>query len=889
MPMAEMGNRWPQPMRYPDTGDSHGVPPEHERGIDPSETALKIIKKNPPADVIVKTISNFTGLDRRVADELMASDLRPGYMIIVEHISHFKPEDHNAIALKLLSSQDRTPIWRAEHICENLASFRGLGHEALQGLIDQGQPEMVAMNLSPQTFDLSDPLISTLAEKLVTSLFANAIGQVDSPDGYIHKVKTLQKIFGLPEETVTAIAQKAVQHWLSFQNTSIAGEIQEIFKPPLTPATKATVEPILLYIISNRRSTGSVVFQIAKTFELPDAAVAAAAEKALADNISSGSLENAEIIHEEFLPKEDLGSLILKHRQDIRTLFRDLNLVSNEQLVKQLCTYPADGVSMRTMQTVVQDNVFLGRALAQNPKYGVKLLLKYPKLDELSQNNIRLLYEVKRSYKGDDTDAVKFRMAVQQRLIGKVTPELDDQALAALRERHKGFVNLEDVKRSLGYGKGQGYINNQTILAAIEAGGVDVDTWLNHPDEREFNLGKEEEVSLSEKISVPFNRFIASIDRHDEGFKSVMDEYKNALRGKRVALNQTALVEEIGRLRAEKEKPGYAGDDPEEKLKAKRKAEGIPRRLAQLEAQLTAPQTVSLWDKFVGDLSVIQQNMKALLKMHLNMQNTEEELKKLSDRSLTPPERRKKMAAFKDTLNSLERDLADGVVQLGSRLTTYDRANMELFSTQLGQEFGSTFERDFLRRVSADMDHLGADAESIKRLIQIENENISLAGTSMRIGVWNRDPDVDLYLGNETNCCIRIDSEHMGEESTIADYLTDVGMQVVKIIDEKRDSTIIAAWCLIGKNRATGEVALVVDNIEANTDYSLQFNTQLSRQLRAYLETYARKSGLTKIVQGELNNDLELFSMDGEYDKLGGYNREDGYYLEGEGDDEEEG
>src|SRR3989344_5706405 len=129
----------------------------------------------------------------------------------------------------------------------------------------------------------------------------------------------------------------------------------------------------------------------------------------------------------------------------------------------------------------------------------------------------------------------------------------------------------------------------------------------------------------------------------------------------------------------------------------------------------------------------------------------------------------------------------------------------------------------------------------------------------------------------------------MGEESTIADYLTDVGMQVVKIIDEKRDSTIIAAWCLIGKNRATGEVALVVDNIEANTDYSLQFNTQLSRQLRAYLETYARKSGLTKIVQGELNNDLELFSMDGEYDKLGGYNREDGYYLEGEGDDEEEG
>ena len=29
----------------------------------------------------------------------------------------------------------------------------------------------------------------------------------------------------------------------------------------------------------------------------------------------------------------------------------------------------------------------------------------------------------------------------------------------------------------------------------------------------------------------------------------------------------------------------------------------------------------------------------------------------------------------------------------------------------------------------------------------------------MRIGLWSRDPDQDLYLGNYTSCCIRIDSE----------------------------------------------------------------------------------------------------------------------------------
>ena len=83
----------------------------------------------------------------------------------------------------------------------------------------------------------------------------------------------------------------------------------------------------------------------------------------------------------------------------------------------------------------------------------------------------------------------------------------------------------------------------------------------------------------------------------------------------------------------------------------------------------------------------------------------------------------------------------------------------------------------------------------------------------MKISLWSRNPDVDLYLGNYTNCCIRIDSDHMGEESTIADYMTDLGIQVVVISDEKKRTPVVAAWCWTGQID-DGEVSFVIDNID---------------------------------------------------------------------------
>lgn len=151
----------------------------------------------------------------------------------------------------------------------------------------------------------------------------------------------------------------------------------------------------------------------------------------------------------------------------------------------------------------------------------------------------------------------------------------------------------------------------------------------------------------------------------------------------------------------------------------------------------------------------------------------------------------------------------------------------------------------------------------------------------MKISLWSRNPDKDLYLGNYTNCCIRIDSEHLGSECAIADYATDLGMQIVAIYDEKKKIPAVVGWCWVGYDN-DDNVALVIDNIEGNTEYTSQYKQQFEERLKRYIEEYAKQSGIQRVVQGPHNNDLTIASMDSKYFKLGGYNRASGYYLEGE-------
>jgi hypothetical protein len=237
---------------------------------------------------------------------------------------------------------------------------------------------------------------------------------------------------------------------------------------------------------------------------------------------------------------------------------------------------------------------------------------------------------------------------------------------------------------------------------------------------------------------------------------------------------------------------------------------------------------------------------------------------------------------------SLEKKFRMDFESLNHQMASFEEKQKTLLQSLIGEEGAQNILQSFKAHILEDISHIQADVSTLEQLIineDVESVSSVLEGTPMAIVMWSRNPNEDLYLGNYTDCCIRIDSAHMGEESTIADYLTDLGMQVITVRDEKRDVPVVAAWSFIGENQETGEVALVIDNIEADTNYSLAYASQLSSRLKRYFENLAKSIGVKKIVQGMDNNDLTIFKMDGRYAKLGGYNREGGYFLEGEHSD----
>ncbi|NCU42566.1 MAG: hypothetical protein EOM19_07715 [Candidatus Moranbacteria bacterium] len=310
----------------------------------------------------------------------------------------------------------------------------------------------------------------------------------------------------------------------------------------------------------------------------------------------------------------------------------------------------------------------------------------------------------------------------------------------------------------------------------------------------------------------------------------------------------------------------------------------MEKQIGFLEEKIKHPKSVPAYDRVRGDVVLVDKALEKFSSSLKKMFTLDERLRTLHTE--TKEEQRKQLKELKKEQLEQERISQQAFELFYSRKEALEERLGETFGNTLGEEQKNKFLKILEQekeQSSEERDHISSDMRTIQSLLEEQfRKKDSLEGTPMSIGLWDRNPDEDLYLGNYTDCCIRIDSEHMGEESTIADYLTDVGMQVLVVRDEKGDIPVVAAWLWIGKNKKTKEVALVVDNIEANTEYSLSYEEQLKEQLRTYLKEYARNIGVTKIVQGQSNNDITVFGKGGNYKKLGGYNREDGYFLEAE-------
>jgi len=474
-------------------------------------------------------------------------------------------------------------------------------------------------------------------------------------------------------------------------------------------------------------------------------------------------------------------------------------------------------------------------------RYGMKLVLAYLEFDKISKENISLLYDVKKNRGKVEPDTPEFRSLVQKRL--------------------------------------ETYKNNGKVLEALKENSVNGDAWLNYQEQTLFDLGKEDETLFAERVHLPITRLGESQEKYIKSFRESLKPYFSQLANLSIAEETDELQKDLEKLKLEQEKAVTEGNE--------KKAEGIQKGIDSLQNKIDNPKQVPAWDRIMGDTAMIERVMTAVSSSADALKEQEKLILRLT--GAPSAENRKKLIEVKTQNFALEKKFRENLSLLETRIKDFEEKEGTLLAQLVGEEEKEKIFTVFHELALEDRNHIDADISTLQQLLKDEtNETGSLEGTPMSIGVWNRNPDEDLYLGNYTDCCIRIDSEHMGEESTIADYLTDLGIQVVVSRDEKKDIPVVAAWSFIGKNLDTGETALVIDNIEANTDYSIPFQEQIREELYAYFEDYAYSIGVAKIVQGQDNNDIVIYPMDGDYQKLGGYNRKDGYFLEGEGGEDDD-
>lgn len=488
---------------------------------------------------------------------------------------------------------------------------------------------------------------------------------------------------------------------------------------------------------------------------------------------------------------------------------------------------------------ILQEKPYFADQVLLNPRYGIKLLVRYLTLDNIARGKLDLIIKLNSEHERGDLTDDQYRIKIQN--------ELKDK-----------YRNAEMLKEFKSYG-------------------IDVDQWLNFDRRDQFLLGEDsEEVSISEALITP-------ISRYGQELTNLLMIYKKSLQDKKeyfstlkiqVQEQNSGLDEQIEKLGKEIEKAKTSDD--------KGKVAKLESVLEKLKSKQKVRE-VDFWNKAMSDMDGIQTINKALLDKNNQNLHIEELFKGPSS---VDPLIRSEYAKNKEEIHSLFQKLDTKVVDFRLFINAAMRSMEPLLADVLKNETD---------RAEIHHEHMGDDFDTIINLFRSDKiGKVSKRFAQMEVGLWSRDTKTDIYLGNYTNCCVSIEGSVHGEKSPIADYITDLGMQVAVIKDKDEDIPAVAAWLFIGEDENNNQ-SLVVDNIEANTDYSAYYQDQLTDKLFNWLIDYAQKIGIKKIVLGQENNDLpsqtrlnQLKSDDEQYFKTGGFNERgdensrEGYYLEAE-------
>lgn len=721
--------------------------------------------------------------------------------------------------------------------------------------------------------------------------------------GYIDYAIELKEEFDVPTEVVSEAAQKVLLERLSsdhLRGINLAIEIKNKFNISeeflKTPEAFEVSKQALIHRLN--APYPEFATKIKDTFNLPDELFFKEAEEAIVKNLDEGvyrqavSIKNIPGLPEQVLKSDrineaarkrvyfylyggDLMSFVqLKTEFDVKVSVQEIlkevpdvadailkleevvpgfkdQVLKSEELLFGLFNFRENPEALINL---IKENPFLAKAIENNPRFATKLIMKYPEFDGLSKENITFLFNTKEKILAQNPDmepnSLDFRQAMQEKL--------------------------------------SGYKNNPEILKTIEEKGINLDEWLNYSGVEYFQLGEGENVPFSEVVATPINRINETIDMYAETTVQKLKEYKPELSEFKVPQKDSQETEgKINKMQIELKKAKAEGSD--------KKVQGIQRSIDGLSKK--KEKSISLWNKLVGDINAFKILKEDVSEVNEKLKSAEVSLNKELEKERPVA---KEVKQLKEQISELKEELRGKFKVLGGRIDKVRHNLVDSLSPALGTERAQSLYQEIHTELEEQFSHYDTDRSTLSDLFSEKDEQKKdkLEKQPMSISVWSRNPDVDLYQGNYSPCCICIESAHMGAESTIADYNTDLGIQIVNIWDESESKPVTAAWCWLGEDK-NGEVVLVVDNVESNTLYSTKYPEQLTKELFDYLQNYAQKIGVKKVVLGKANNDLPTSAKLGEmkndkekYTKAGHtvlkysnpvcYNGRDSYFLEAE-------
>lgn len=702
--------------------------------------------------------------------------------------------------------------------------------------------------------ELNIPIAHEIVQKLLIKKITNILSGYNIT-AVIQKVAEIKDKFSLSSEIIfnPEIQQAASNGFIECLRKGWIDDsfkIKEVFDLSEKITRQASIEWCVAFL--RNENAIHLAVKIKDVFNLLDPMVQEIAKNRYVDCLSGNFLSNAIIIKDGFnitissqeiiqqIPQLDA---LIKKISQITPSFQ-MQVEKSSDLAVELCQFIKNPEQLINN---LKENPFLVDALANNTRFSSRLLIKYPEFDEASEENIEKLFSSKKK-------------------ISEQNPEMDPESLEFRQ------LMQEELKQ---------FKNNPEIMEAIKKQGINLDEWLNYSETSYFNLSTgDNEIAFSEKIRTPIDRIKETIDSYAYTIKSVLKEYRPEMEKFEIVLEDAKPIEEqIAKMETALEQAKTEGNE--------KKVQGIEKGLASQKEKLNNLKKGFLWDKLTGEIAAFQLLKNDCFDAQNRLMEAENKLESALSGKMPSG---KMIQDIKQSITSSKEELRSKFSDLEGRIEEFKTNLPNLITPCLGKREARGLIQEIDQKMAEQFSHFESDRTTVANLFSErgDKETNQLESRPMSIFVWARNPDIDLYQGNYSPCCICIDSAHIGAESTIADYNTDLGIQIVNIWDETKNEPVTAAWCWLGQNE-NREKALVIDNIESNTLFSSNFSEQLSKELFEYIKDYARKIGADKVVLGKANNDLPTgsnlakLSEDGsQYEKIGGYNRGGGYFLEAE-------